>query len=88
MPNTRVPIPAEARRAMGKRLRRARWDTNLSMRELADRVGVTQNSVAHWEHGGLPGVRLRLTLAKFYKTTERELFAEFFDAMDRAERAS
>jgi transcriptional regulator with XRE-family HTH domain len=44
--------------AFAEAIRQARKDAGLTQVELAERLGVTQNAVSHWERGlGLPEIR-------------------------------
>ena len=39
-------------KSFGERLRKARIDTGLNMKELADLIGVTEDTVINWEIRG------------------------------------
>ena len=63
----------------GERLRQLRQQQNLSQEELADRVGVHNNSVSKWENGVIPNMKRIITLAKILGTTATYLLGETDD---------
>lgn len=65
------------RTAMGERLRAARDLSGLSLRQIADAIGVSFSSVQEWERGSLPGAEIRSRLAELYAVDGDILFAEF-----------
>ena len=87
MPNGRLPIAPEDRRRMGERFSNARMHARLSMREVAEAVGVTVNAVTQWEHGALPGAEYRASLATLLGIKENKLFAEYFSALAEVKAA-
>jgi transcriptional regulator with XRE-family HTH domain len=76
-PPPHVPHLTEAdRRLMGARLKAARALTGLSMRQIAERLGVSKTSVVQWENGILPVARTRHRLARLLRQPERKIWAE------------
>lgn len=63
----------------GERLRQLRQQQNLSQEELADRVGVHNNSVSKWENGVIPNMKRIVALAKILGTTTTYLLGETDD---------
>ena len=63
----------------GERLRQLRQKQNLSQEELADRVGVHNNSVSKWENGVIPNMKRIVALAKILGTTATYLLGETDD---------
>ena len=62
-------------RHLGQRLRQARLRRNLSQQELADRVGVTRQTILSIERGRYnPSVGLALRLAETFGVTVEALF--------------
>ncbi len=66
------------RAVMGERVRAARHLSGLTLRQVADKTGVTTNAVVSWEQGTLPRPELRATVADLYQLPEVKLFAEYF----------
>ena len=60
----------------GERLRQLRQKQNLSQEELAERVGVHNNSVSKWENGVIPNMKRIVALAKILGTTSAYLLGE------------
>lgn len=56
---------------------KARWESGLSQGEIAELLGVTQNTVSMWELGKkYPRKRNRAKIASLYGKSEAELFGE------------
>ena len=60
----------------GERLRQLRQKQNLSQEELAELVGVHNNSVSKWENGVIPNMKRIVALAKILGTTSAYLLGE------------
>jgi transcriptional regulator with XRE-family HTH domain len=73
----------EAVELMGSRLRRLREAAGLSQRDVAERLGVSQQAVGKWERENDPGARW-LELAALYGITERYPDAPFNPERRRA----
>lgn len=54
---------------VGKRLEAARVASGLSMRQVAERFGMTHQAVSKWEKGGHLDVVRLMTLANLYKVS-------------------
>mgnify|MGYP002796210196 FL=1 len=53
-----------------KRLKEIRKDKGLSMSELANKIGVSTNTISRWERGErIPNLEALVTLAKFFKVS-------------------
>lgn len=52
-------------KALAYRIREAREEANLSQRELAELLGVSQRTLQGWEYGTKPQPRHRRRLAEF-----------------------
>ena len=72
----------------GERLRQLRQQQNLSQEELADRVGVHNNSVSKWENGVIPNMKRIVALAKILGTTATYLLGETDDPNPEAGNTS
>lgn len=62
------------KRTIGKRIARLRKERNMTQKQLADRLNVTDRAVSRWERGvGLPEVSLLAPLAAVLNITTDEL---------------
>lgn len=53
-----------------ERLKELREDCGLSMRELANKIGVSTNTISRWERGErIPNLDALVVLAKFFKVS-------------------
>ena len=53
-----------------KRLKEIRKDKGLSMSELANKIGVSTNTISRWERGErIPNLEALVTLDKFFKVS-------------------
>ena len=53
-----------------KRLKEIRKDKGLSMSELANKIGVSTNTISRWERGErIPNLEALVALAKFFKVS-------------------
>lgn len=53
-----------------KRLKEMRKDKGLSMSELANKIGVSTNTISRWERGErIPNLEALVALAKFFKVS-------------------
>lgn len=59
---------------IGKSLKQARENENLSQRKLAQQTGINQQSISRWESGQrLPNILDLIKLANYYKISIDEL---------------
>ena len=59
---------------IGKSLKQARENENLSQRKLAQETGINQQSISRWESGQrLPNILDLIKLANYYKISIDEL---------------
>jgi transcriptional regulator with XRE-family HTH domain len=70
-------LTGEERAQMANRLRAARFQAGLTMREVATKLAANINSVTQWEQGTLPQAETRARLAALYGVAETTLFAEY-----------
>lgn len=71
--------------AMGERLRAARYVAEMSIRELAEKLGVSPHTVQNWERGQIPrDPRMRGVLCDTLNVDEAMVFAEFFAKIEEA----
>lgn len=53
-----------------ERLKELREDSGLSMSELANKIGVSTNTISRWERGErIPNLEALVALAKFFKVS-------------------
>jgi transcriptional regulator with XRE-family HTH domain len=64
------------RKAMGRRLKAARYLADKTVRGTAEEMGVKPASITQWESGTVPVPESRARLASLYGVSEEILFAE------------
>jgi transcriptional regulator with XRE-family HTH domain len=75
----------EERMVMGERLRAARFVSEMTIRAVAGKVGVSPHTVQNWERGQVPRDPVaRATLCELLKVDETKVFAEYFAKIEEA----
>jgi transcriptional regulator with XRE-family HTH domain len=73
----RFPLNKDERAAMGERVQAGRHVAGLTLKAVAEQVGVNVHSVVQWEHGAVPRDEMRAALSVLFEVDRSLLFAEY-----------
>lgn len=60
---------------IGSRIKKLRTDSNLTMKQLAKKIGISESTVCCYEYNKrIPKDDIKVKLAKFFNVTVEELF--------------